>query len=241
MLVHDRDPQLGYRNIGTLVPELESRGYQLEVHSFDYGLTDTPPALDGAAMLVVMGSPDAAYGETAWIGPEIAYLEAAIECDVPILGVCFGGQLLARVLGGSVARSKFPEHGLTDIETTRPDVVGPGPWMEYHDDTFLAPDSATVIARNDAGQQAFVQGPHLGLQFHPEIDVDVFASWADAWARDGIEQDRDLVDAIAKDLVSGEAELRARCGALLDGWIAGHRVFSPVGSEHDRGEADQLQ
>lgn len=222
VLVHDRDPALGHRNIGTLAPELESRGYQLQVHSFDYGLADTPPALDDAAMLVVMGSPDAAYGETPWIGPEIAYLESAVEKDVPILGVCFGGQLLARVLGGSVARSQFPEHGLTHVETSRPDLIGPGPWMEYHDDTFLAPERATVIARNGAGQQAFAQGPHLGLQFHPEIDVDVFESWADAWVRDGIEQDQQLVDGIAEQLAAGEAELRARCGALLDAWIAGH-------------------
>lgn len=220
MLVHDRDSALGYRNIGTLLSELQSRGYELDVHSFDYGLGDVPPSLQNAALIVVMGSPDAAYDETPWIGPEIAYLEKAVELDVPILGVCFGGQLLARVLGGTVTKSQFPEHGLTSVETFRPDLIGTGPWMEYHEDTFLAPDSATVIAHNDAGQQAFVQGRHLGLQFHPEIDVDVFESWADAWVRDGIEQDQDMVDGIRKDLIARELELRARCAALLDAWIS---------------------
>jgi GMP synthase (glutamine-hydrolysing) len=222
VLVHDRDRELGYRNIGTLVPELEGRGYELDVHSFDYGLGTEPPVLDDAAMLVVMGSPDAAYDESHWITPEIAYLEHAIALDVPILGVCFGGQLLARVLGGSVAKSEYPEHGFTEIETSEPGLTGP--WMEYHGDTFVAPESATVIARNGAGQQAFIQGPHLGVQFHPEIDVDVFSSWADAWERDGIEQDEELVRGIQEDLKSGESAARARCGELLDAWIGGEFV-----------------
>lgn len=222
MLVHDRDPELGLRNIGTLGPELRDRGYQLDVHSFDHGSGEVPPSLDGAAMLVVMGSPDAAYDETSWIGPEIEYLENAVDTDVPILGVCFGGQLLARVLGGTVTKSQFPEEGLTAVVSARPDLIEPGPWMEFHGDTFVAPTTATVIARNDAGQQAFVQGPHLGLQFHPEIDVDTFESWADAWVRDGVEQDVEAVAKIRKDVAEGEAELRARCGRLLDAWIAGH-------------------
>ncbi|WP_072807144.1 type 1 glutamine amidotransferase [Rhodococcoides yunnanense] len=216
VLVHDRDPDLGYRNIGTLVPELQNRGYELDVHSFDYGHAEAPPELDGAAMVVVMGSPDAAYDDVPWIGPESAYLQDAIDLDVPILGICFGGQLLAQVLGGTVAKSKFPEYGFTAITT---DTIGPGPWMEFHGDTFLAPDTATVIARNDAGQQAFVQGRHLGLQFHPEIDVDVFESWADAWVRDGIEQDAELVAVIRADLKAGESDARARCSDLLDTWI----------------------
>ncbi len=222
VLVHDRDRALGYRNIGTLGPELRSRGYELDVHSFDYGLGEVPPALDDAAMLVVMGSPDAAYAETPWIAAESAYLQTAIEMDVPILGVCFGGQLLARVLGGTVTESQFPEHGLFEIATSRPELIGPGPWMEYHGDTFVAPESATLIARNSAGQQAFVQGRHLGVQFHPEIDVDVFESWAVAWVRDGVEQDQNMVDVIRKDLAANEVELRVRCSALLDAWISGH-------------------
>ncbi|WP_089252826.1 type 1 glutamine amidotransferase [Rhodococcoides kyotonense] len=218
VLVHDRDPALGYRNIGTLVPELQGRGYELEVHSFDYGRDAIPPDLDDAAMVVVMGSPDAAYDDgNHWIGPEIAYLEEAVDRNVPILGVCFGGQLLARVLGGTVAKSQFPEHGFTAVKTE--DAALEGPWMEFHEDTFDAPAGATVVAHNDAAQQAFVYGPHLGLQFHPEIDIDSFESWADAWVRDNVEQDDALVTAIREDLKTGEADARKRCSALLDAWL----------------------
>lgn len=219
VLVHDRDRALGRRNIGTLATELEDRGYTLDVHSFDYAADSEPPSLDDAAMVVVMGSPDAAYGEAPWIEPESAYLGRAVEYDVPILGVCFGGQLLARVLGGTVSKSDAPEYGMIGIDCTRPELVGLGPWMQFHGDTFVAPHTAEVIARNAAGQQAFVQGPHLGVQFHPEIDVDVFDSWAAAWERDGVEHDPTLVAAIRTDIEKCEPDARGRCSTLLDAWI----------------------
>ncbi|MGA9873414.1 MAG: type 1 glutamine amidotransferase [Rhodococcus sp. (in: high G+C Gram-positive bacteria)] len=219
VLVHDRDPELGFRNIGTLGPELLARGYELDVHSFDYGMGTDAPSLEGADMLVVMGSPAAVYDDLPWIGPEADYLAQAVGMDVPVLGVCFGGQLLAQVLGGTVRKSDRPEHGMTHIVSDRPESVAPGPWMEFHGDTFLAPASATVVARNDAGQQAFAAGQHLGLQFHPEIDVDVFSSWADAWARDGVEHDPVLVDAIRRDVAANEDAARERCALLLDAWI----------------------
>ncbi|MGB2950171.1 MAG: gamma-glutamyl-gamma-aminobutyrate hydrolase family protein [Rhodococcus sp. (in: high G+C Gram-positive bacteria)] len=181
VLVHDRDPALGYRNIGTFIPELQQRGFQLQVHSFDYASASTPPPLGDAAMVVVMGSPDAAYGLNPWVGPETTYLERAIGLDVPILGVCFGGQLLAQILGGTVTKSDWPEYGMTDIESDCPELVGSGPWMQFH--------------------------------------VDTFDSWAHAWARDGVEHDRQLVAAIREDLEAGERAARARCSALLDAWI----------------------
>lgn len=170
-------------------------------------------------MVVVMGSPDAAYGEAPWIEPETSYLERAVELDVPILGVCFGGQLLCKVLGGTVSKSDAPEYGMIGIDCTRTELVGLGPWMQFHGDTFVAPHTAEVIAKNAAGQQAFVQGPHLGVQFHPEIDVDSYASWADAWERDGVEHDSTLIAAIGTDIEKCAPDARARCGALLDAWI----------------------
>lgn len=219
VLVHDRDPQLGLRNIGTIAPELASRGLTLAVHSFEWERA-APPKLETAAMVIVMGSPDAAYDDARWITEELHYVRAAIELSVPILGVCFGGQLLARALGGTVTESSCPEYGFVDVESTRPELVGPGPWMQFHGDTFLAPATATVIASNSAGQQAFVQGPHLGLQFHPEIDGDVFRSWADAWARDGVHQDEQQVERIRRDIEARQHDARARCSALLDAWIS---------------------
>jgi GMP synthase (glutamine-hydrolysing) len=220
VLVHDRDPSLARRDIGTLAAELRTRGFLLDVHSFDHSPDVAPPTLSDAQVVVVMGSPDAAYDDTlTWLAPEIAYVQQAIDAQVPILGVCFGGQLLARVLGGSVRKSEYPEYGFVDVETSDPELVPPGPWMEFHGDTFVAPPEATVIARNAAAQQAFVCGPHLGMQFHPEIDLDTYDAWAAAWQRDGVEHAVD-VHRIRQDIADSEAAARKRCSALLDAFLA---------------------
>lgn len=220
VLVHDRDPALARRDIGTLDAELRSRGFQLDVHSFDHSPDTAPPSLSEAQLLVVMGSPDAAYDDTlTWLAPEIAYVRQAIDTQVPILGVCFGGQLLARVLGGSVRKSEHPEYGFVDVESSDPELVAAGPWMEFHGDTFVAPPEATVIARNGAAQQAFVHGPHLGLQFHPEIDLDTYDAWAAAWDRDGVEHEVDVHE-IRRAIADAEPAARLRCSALLDSFLA---------------------
>ncbi|OZC69668.1 GMP synthase [Rhodococcus sp. 15-725-2-2b] len=220
VLVHDRDPALARRDIGTLDAELRSRGFQLDVHSFDHSPDTAPPSLSEAQLLVVMGSPDAAYDDTlTWLAPEIAYVRQAVDAQVPILGVCFGGQLLARVLGGSVRKSEHPEYGFVDVESSDPELVAAGPWMEFHGDTFVAPPEATVIARNGAAQQAFVHGPHLGLQFHPEIDLDTYDAWAAAWDRDGVEHEVDVHE-IRRAIADAEPAARLRCSALLDSFLA---------------------
>ncbi|QII08436.1 type 1 glutamine amidotransferase [Rhodococcoides fascians A25f] len=220
VLVHDQDPILARRDIGTLAAELRTRGFQLDVHSFDHSPDVAPPLLSDAQLVVVMGSPDAAYDDTlTWLAPEIAYVQGAIDAQVPVLGVCFGGQLLARVLGGTVRKSEHSEYGFVDVETSEPELIAPGPWMEFHGDTFTAPPQATVIARNDAAQQAFVCGPHLGLQFHPEIDLDTYDAWAAAWDRDGVEHGVDVHE-IRRDIADAELAARARCSALLDAFLA---------------------
>ncbi|MGV8871498.1 MAG: type 1 glutamine amidotransferase [Rhodococcus sp. (in: high G+C Gram-positive bacteria)] len=220
VLVHDADPALARRDIGTLDAELRTRGFQLDVHSFDHSPDAAPPQLSDAQLLVIMGSPDAAYDDTlTWLAPEIAYVQDAIDAKVPVLGVCFGGQLLARVLGGSVRKSEHPEYGFVRVETSDPELVASGPWMEFHGDTFTAPPQATVIARNEAAQQAFVFGPHLGLQFHPEIDLDTYDAWAAAWDRDGVEHAVDVHE-IRTAIADAEAAARARCSALLDAFLA---------------------
>ena len=54
--------------------------------------------------------------------------------------------------------------------------------MEFHYDAFTLPPGAVPLARSDVGLQAFTAGPNLGVQFHPEITPDVFASWRSGWS-----------------------------------------------------------
>ena len=131
-------------------------------------------------VVVVMGAPWGAWEDERignWLLPEVAIVREVHDAGVPILGICFGGQLMARVLGGSVGRAERAEVGWFDIETDRPDFIPTGPWFQYHWDRWVTPPDATEIARTDVGPQAFIYGRTLALQFHPEIDPYVLDLW----------------------------------------------------------------
>lgn len=115
----------------------------------------------------------------AWVDSEVAFLRRAIEADVPVLGLCFGGQALASAAGGDVHPSEPPEVGWIEIETRDPERIPRGPWLHFHYDQLELPDEAQELARSPAGPAAFALGPHLGLQFHPETTPEI----ADGWAR----------------------------------------------------------
>jgi GMP synthase (glutamine-hydrolysing) len=133
-------------------------------------------------LIITLGSVESVYDRTVpWISEEVAMLRRAVERGVPILGICFGAQILAYALGGRVMPSTHPELGWRMIDTDAPDLVSPGPWLESHFDSFILPNQAVEIARTSASSQAFTCGPHLGVQFHPEITSEMLARWMTAW------------------------------------------------------------
>jgi GMP synthase (glutamine-hydrolysing) len=129
-------------------------------------------------LIISLGSEFAAFDDSIPFVPREALLfEDAIEGDVPILGLCFGGQMLARVLGARVYRSEKSEIGWLPVRTNDPELVGEGPWFQWHFDVFTAPPGADVLAVTDTGPQAFVSGRSLGLQFHPEVTPAIMEEW----------------------------------------------------------------
>ena len=97
---------------------------------------------------------------------------------MPVLGLCFGGQVLAHVLGGRIEAAPTPEFGWHEIETDEPDAIPAGPWLLWHYQRFTVPPGATEVARTEHATQAFRHGRHLGLQFHPESTTDIVEGWA---------------------------------------------------------------
>jgi GMP synthase-like glutamine amidotransferase len=129
-------------------------------------------------LIVSLGSEFAAFDDKiAWVPREAIVFEDALENDVPILGLCFGGQMLARALGAKGYRSDRSEIGWLPVRTKDPDLVGEGPWFQWHFDTFTEPPGAKVIADTDVGPQAFVSGRSMGLQFHPEVTPEIMERW----------------------------------------------------------------
>lgn len=182
ILVHDRDPGRALRIPGTVSPALDELGIEPRVASF-VGAPDAVPDPADPELVVVMGSIESADDDTLpWLGPELAYLRRAVDVGTPVLGICFGGQALSRVLGGTVGRAPRAERGFVDLGSRDPAVLPAGRWMQFHGDAFTLPPGARELARNDVCLQGFTLGPHLGVQFHPEITTDVFAAWGESFA-----------------------------------------------------------
>jgi GMP synthase-like glutamine amidotransferase len=112
-----------------------------------------------------------------WVGDETQLVLDAADAGVALLGVCFGGQLLAQAFGGSVARSSDPEIGWYDVTSDQPDLIPGGPWFQWHFDRWTLPPGAIEIARTASASQAFVLGRALALQFHPEVDAELLERW----------------------------------------------------------------
>lgn len=174
-------------------------------------------------LLVPMGAPWAAYDDAAigrWLRPELGWLDDAVTGGGAVFGVCFGGQALARALGGSVARSAHPEIGWVDVERDSHGPVPPGPWFEWHFDAFTPPPGATVLARNDAAVQAYRFGRSLGVQFHPEVTVTDVKLWLDNGGEtEALALGVDPAGLLAE-TERQHAAARARTGALVDNYLS---------------------
>ena len=154
-----------------------------------------------------------------WIAAELAWLRAADQAGVPVLGICFGAQALCAALGGRVETMARREIGWTMVGPRDHNAIPAGPWLEFHDDRCLLPPAATVLARNDAAVQAFRIGRHLAVQFHPEVDGPQLERWLDAHADSGgaplgIDPDQFLADTIREEPAARERADRLVAAAL---------------------------
>ena len=137
-------------------------------------------------LIIPMGSPWGVWDDECignWVLPEIQWIRDAIEANKPVFGICFGGQLISRAMGGVVAPGPKAEIGWTWIASERPDFVSNGPWFQFHYDRWTLPEGATEIARSTVASQAFIINKALALQFHPEMDPNALTGWME-WEGD---------------------------------------------------------
>lgn len=131
-------------------------------------------------LLIITGSEEHWHeiAEHPHLDAELTFINRAITEGARVFGMCFGGQALALALGGKVSANRSAEIGWVSVETNDSSLVPTGPWFEWHEDSFTLPPGADLVAWNEFGPQAFVHGPHLGLQFHPELTPEMLARWA---------------------------------------------------------------
>jgi GMP synthase-like glutamine amidotransferase len=192
---------------------LEARGRPFEVHAT--WRDPLPPDPSPYAFVASLGSQwSPGGGGPEWVAQEVAFLRAAVERDVPVLGLCFGGQALAAALGADVREAARGEVGWADVETRDPDLIPAGPWLQFHWQVFDVPAGATELARSATGPAAFAAGPHLGVQFHPETTPPI----ADLWAQ--VERERLALLGTTPERLLAEGRAAAPRAA-----VAAHRLF----------------
>jgi GMP synthase-like glutamine amidotransferase len=174
---------------GILRDFMRADGVATDTVELDAG--DPIPPLESADALLAFGGPMNVYEEEAypWLIPETRAIREAALAGMPFLGICLGGQLLAKALGARVARNPEPEVGLLEIELTDAGASDPlfRGWprtasvVQWHSDTFAIPADAVRLASSPAcPNQAFRYGTNAyGLQFHPEVTAQMVAEWGD--------------------------------------------------------------
>ncbi|OCS90727.1 type 1 glutamine amidotransferase [Caryophanon latum] len=145
------------------------------IHAYDNPIY---PDLDDVGLIIVLGGPQSANEQEAWLNREKAFLKEAIDAKRPILAIGLGAQLIASIIGGIV----YPNHAGKEIgyfpvepairplpfglfpETLRP--------FHFHQQAFTLPPGAMVFYRTVyCEQQAFLHTDRvIGLQFHLELD-----------------------------------------------------------------------
>lgn len=202
---------------GLILDWLEEKDADVEIHRID--IDDREIDLGVYDGIVSLGSEFAAYDDSIpWIAREMDVLRRAIDADVPVLGVCFGGQLLARTLGGRCWRADESEIGWLPVRTSDPDVVPEGPWFQWHFDTFETPPGARKIADSPAGPQAYTVGRSLGTQFHMEVTPQIMEDWVRVYRHELDEEGVDP-DALMEETLARWQNTRASSWKLLDGWL----------------------
>jgi GMP synthase (glutamine-hydrolysing) len=162
---------------------LVSQGCQLEVCCPAEGAT-LPDTLDSHDGVVVFGGPMSANDHTSlpFIQAELDWIPLVLEAKKPFLGICLGGQLLARVLGAKVAPhpESWREIGYEPIQPTPAGQLlnGLTHVYQWHKEGFELAQGAVLLATGERfTNQAFQYGAAYGLQFHPEITQAMIERW----------------------------------------------------------------
>jgi GMP synthase (glutamine-hydrolysing) len=146
------------------------------------------PAVDGYDALIVLGGPQHVYDEQLpYLVDEKALLRTAVERDVPYLGLCLGGQMLASAMGADVKRHTLTEIGFCKVQLTEegkhdPLFQGFNGFQEvfhWHEDVFDLPRGAIRLATGTVTpNQAFRVGKRAyGMQYHIELTPEMLDLW----------------------------------------------------------------
>lgn len=145
------------------------------------------------AGLCFMGGPMSVNDDLPWIAPVLALIRDAVAHDIPVIGHCLGGQLMAKAMGQAVSRNPVKEIGWGRVLPSDCDVARQ--WLgdcesfdafHWHGETFGLPAGASsILSSAHCSNQAFVLADkHLAMQCHVEVTEQIIRTWTTQWAAD---------------------------------------------------------
>ncbi len=210
---------------------LEARGIPYRIIAIDAD-DAIPVTLEAYSGLVFMGGPMSVNDDLPWIQPVLSLIRQAGRDDVPMLGHCLGGQLIAKALGGVVSKNPTKEIGWGRITIEGNDVARH--WFgditgfesfHWHGETFSLPPGATkIMASRYCDNQGYAIGKHLGMQCHVEMTERLIDTWLDVGqdeigqsAGPAVQQPAQMRSEMARKV----ADLHVVAGRLYDRWLEG--------------------
>lgn len=185
---------------------------ELNVHVVDVTADDLPDLPEDWDGIVITGSPAMVSDRAPWSERTAGWLAEAVRAEVPVLGVCYGHQLLAHALGGEAGfhpgGRETGTHKVELLDTAMDDPLFKGlprqfPAQLTHRQSVLRlPENAVLLGRNAfEAHQAFRVGPCAwGVQFHPEFSSEVMRAYLKVQASDlekeGLDADSLLADVV---------------------------------------------
>jgi GMP synthase-like glutamine amidotransferase len=174
---------------GVFADPIAAAGHELEEWSIARSAAPSRPPEAYDAAIVFGGSMHADEEAThPWLRDEEALLRGFLAVGTPVLGVCLGGQLVAKAAGAWVGRASEPEIGWHEVELTSAAASDPlfarlprrFQALQWHYYAFETPESGVELARSPVCSQAFRLGKFAwALQFHPEVTLAMVEQWLD--------------------------------------------------------------
>jgi GMP synthase-like glutamine amidotransferase len=192
-----------------------------------------PADPDAFSGLAFMGGPMSVNDRLPWIEHVCALVRRCADADVPVIGHCLGGQLMAKALGARVTANRHREIGWGEVHVSPVDEAAH--WLgaeppahtvfHWHGETFgLPPGAVRLLGSALCENQAFALGKHFAMQCHVEMTAELIEAWCHSGAEEiashpgpGVQSAEEM----QRDLDTRLAGLHRLADRIYSRWIEG--------------------